>query len=204
VLENGAGHAPFLAQPHNMRESLDDWIGPSTVPGRAEKTIAYRFEQHTQSGRPCDSSCHDCLRDYSNRAYHGLLDWRLALDMADLAAGRPLPDRWSHRAPAIQDIFEKGFDWRPKMFRTVHSSIDEDTKTAYFLVHPLWDTSDAHGGRDFALASDDAKAAGYSVRAISDYLKTGMRAACPAEQEVQDGAGEEGAEAAAADLASAG
>ena len=39
---------------------------------------------------------------------------------------------------------------------------------------------------------------------LSDYLKTGMRAACPAEQEVQDGEGKEAARAAAADLASAG
>jgi hypothetical protein len=38
---------------------------------------------------------------------------------------------------------------------------------------------------------------------LSDYLKTGMRAAFPAEQEVSDGEEAEGAEAAAADLAGA-
>src|SRR5207247_11120326 len=33
----------------------------------------------------CDTSCPDCLRSYSNLAYHNLLDWRLAIDMASLA-----------------------------------------------------------------------------------------------------------------------
>ena len=34
----------------------------------------------------CDTSCNTCLRDFHNLPYHGLLDWRLALDMARLAA----------------------------------------------------------------------------------------------------------------------
>jgi hypothetical protein len=29
----------------------------------------------------CTSSCYRCLRDYSNMAYHSLLDWRLAADL---------------------------------------------------------------------------------------------------------------------------
>ncbi len=37
-------------------------------------------------GAECDTSCNRCLRDFGNLAYHGLLDWRLALDMARLAA----------------------------------------------------------------------------------------------------------------------
>jgi hypothetical protein len=33
----------------------------------------------------CDGSCYDCLRDYSNADLHAVLDWRLALDVSDLA-----------------------------------------------------------------------------------------------------------------------
>src|SRR3546814_13077861 len=33
----------------------------------------------------CDTSCPDCLRSYSNLAYHNLLDCRLAIDIANLA-----------------------------------------------------------------------------------------------------------------------
>jgi hypothetical protein len=38
-------------------------------------------------GLECDTSCNRCLRDFHNLPYHGLLDWRLALDMARIAAG---------------------------------------------------------------------------------------------------------------------
>ncbi len=27
----------------------------------------------------CDSACYDCLKEYSNMAYHGFLDWKLGL-----------------------------------------------------------------------------------------------------------------------------
>jgi hypothetical protein len=39
-----------------------------------------------------DSSCNLCLRDFFNLPSHGLLDWRLALDMARLAAHGIQPD----------------------------------------------------------------------------------------------------------------
>ena len=36
-------------------------------------------------GEECDTSCNRCLRDFYNLSYHGLLDWRLAIDMTRLA-----------------------------------------------------------------------------------------------------------------------
>src|SRR6185503_21362813 len=33
----------------------------------------------------CDTSCNHCLRDFQNLPYHSLLDWRLAIDMVQLA-----------------------------------------------------------------------------------------------------------------------
>ena len=36
-------------------------------------------------GSECDTSCNRCLRDFYNLSYHGLLDWRLAIDVARLA-----------------------------------------------------------------------------------------------------------------------
>ena len=44
-------------------------------------------------GQECDTSCNLCLRDFGNQSYHGLLDWRLALDMARLAtSSQSAPD----------------------------------------------------------------------------------------------------------------
>lgn len=39
-------------------------------------------------GRDCRGSCYQCLRDYTNMAYHSLLDWRLAGDLLAILQGK--------------------------------------------------------------------------------------------------------------------
>lgn len=41
-------------------------------------------------GSECHGSCYECLRDYTNMAYHSLLDWRLASDLLGIISGRNL------------------------------------------------------------------------------------------------------------------
>ena len=36
--------------------------------------------------KQCTSSCYDCLRNFHNQQYHGIIDWRLGLDLAKLSA----------------------------------------------------------------------------------------------------------------------
>ena len=50
-------------------------------------TNSPRAWENPAHARYCTVSCPDCLRSYDNRRLHGALDWRLALDMLDLAAG---------------------------------------------------------------------------------------------------------------------
>ena len=72
-LENGAGYAA------RMFERLEDLLDVADE-------HAVRLGKH---GPPaCDSSCYQCLCDYSNRSWHALLDWRLAVDLLDLIRGR--------------------------------------------------------------------------------------------------------------------
>jgi hypothetical protein len=75
TLQNGAGYAFRLAE--RFEALLDE-------------SDAYALDLRDQVGLPCDSSCHRCLRDYGNRAWHPLLDWRLAVDLLDLLRGRHL------------------------------------------------------------------------------------------------------------------
>lgn len=78
TLQNGAGYAVWLA------DHLGEWFDGAD-------TLAEDYRSHaTSEDQPCDSSCYRCLRDYSNRAWHPLLDWRLATDLLDLIRGRPL------------------------------------------------------------------------------------------------------------------
>lgn len=83
TLENGAGYAVELAQGSILRRAL----------AAIADGLSVQWQAHDHSA--CDSSCADCLRSWDNRFVHGLLDWRLALDVADLALGRRLNlDRW--------------------------------------------------------------------------------------------------------------
>lgn len=74
-LDNGAGYCRHLAEPNQFKELLKqaDWT--------QSNSLAKRWLDHATH---CDTSCNGCLRDYANQAYHSLLDWRLALEMARL------------------------------------------------------------------------------------------------------------------------
>lgn len=69
-LVNGAGFSSHLADPA---------IFPHFVEHVFELLEEFELDEHSNK---CTSSCYRCLRDYGNRNYHGLLDWRLARDMA--------------------------------------------------------------------------------------------------------------------------
>ena len=76
TLDNGAGYCTHLAEAdifEQLLESADRMIGK------------FRTGSH---GSECRGSCYECLRDYTNRGYHSLLDWRLASDLLDILRGR--------------------------------------------------------------------------------------------------------------------
>jgi DEAD/DEAH box helicase domain-containing protein len=76
TLENGAGYCRWL------EENIDCLL---TMAGDLTTgKVGAKWVLPDHAGR-CDTSCNDCLRDYYNMQYHGLLDWRLALDMVRLA-----------------------------------------------------------------------------------------------------------------------
>ena len=73
-LANGAGYVAWMEQhwpaiitrATSVVEEPNTFIGSLTVPSHRES---------------CDSSGYDCLRQYRNMSYHGLLDWRLGLSL---------------------------------------------------------------------------------------------------------------------------
>ena len=83
-LENGAGYCQFLGQT-SIFEDILQHADPDARPN-GQESIAAKWLNSVHLGE-CDTSCNKCLRDYSNMPYHGLLDWRLALDMARIALG---------------------------------------------------------------------------------------------------------------------
>jgi hypothetical protein len=104
----------------------------------------------------CDSSCYDCLRQYRNMSYHGLLDWRLGLSLLRCIASPTFacgldgnfsaPDLvgWPAFATAWRDTFCSCFPGcQPHQFGPLPGF--EVGAHHVLVVHPLWNTA-APGG----------------------------------------------------------
>lgn len=82
-LVNGSGLCDRLATgPNGVPMALD--IVRAILQGEGSGPLAgLRSPGHAGS---CDQACYRCLCRYGNQAYHGLLDWRLGLDVLELLA----------------------------------------------------------------------------------------------------------------------
>ena len=78
TLENGSGYCRHLSELGPLRALLASVTD-------LDSGWATRIAGGEHAAR-CDGSCYDCLRDYSNADLHAVLDWRLALDLCELAA----------------------------------------------------------------------------------------------------------------------
>jgi hypothetical protein len=148
ALENGAGYCTFLGQEEELRALLE-----------AGKTFIRDDLEGEEHAAKCDASCYDCLREYGNQAYHGLLDWRLARDWLDLALGRPIDlARWASYERAAMESFCTAFSAEPLELEGSVFGIRSVHLGRLILVgHPL-----EHRHRDFlserlALAWADAE-----------------------------------------------
>lgn len=131
-LENGAGFAIELSKPHVLSAVFDRFF----------ESVSTNWEtsDHIDS---CSASCQDCLRSYDNRMSHHLLDWRLAIDIAELMAGNEINwNRWmsmSERvvnsirtSPGLADFVSDGVE------NGLSYVANESASRAVVLSHPLW------------------------------------------------------------------
>ena len=150
-LENGAGYCNFLGQPTEFQKLLHQ-SDPNTA-----DTIAAKWSAKAHA-HECDASCNLCLRDFSNQPYHGLLDWRLGLDMARLAASPSatidLSTPWGSTANPWQELVsgpnaripalmkQLGYG-NPVPFGTLQGYVKgkrrSRNKKVWILRHPLWE-----------------------------------------------------------------
>ncbi|MHB1559603.1 MAG: DEAD/DEAH box helicase [Isosphaeraceae bacterium] len=125
TLENGAGYCRHLAQPGPLGDLL-------TAATDARRGWMAKVAGSEHAGN-CDGSCYDCLRDYSNSGLHAVLDWRLAMDLSDLAAD-------ARALPSID-----GPRWANLVQRAEATLREVSPHGRFRLVHPLWDQTDAAG-----------------------------------------------------------
>ena len=98
-LDNGAGYSTWLG----LAENLDNLM----------QEAANLIVKLSESNHACDSSCPDCLRDYTNIIFHPLLDWRLARDLTLLHLDHEFdPAPWNTWEERTADAFAEAFTGR--------------------------------------------------------------------------------------------
>lgn len=134
-LENGAGYSTWLGEETHLQDLLQECDDFAAECGSAH--------------HDCDSSCPDCIRDFTNLIYHPLLDWRLARDLLDLHRGRNLDSqRWASAERAAAHAFASDFDGNPvELDGSVHAI---ETDTSIILVRHALETSTGHESQPLA------------------------------------------------------
>jgi len=143
-LPNGAG---FVEEIHrNLEQILRECIGASKTIHRVYSDLV--SHNHRTS---CDTSCPECLRQFRNMQFHGLLDWRLGISMlrillspstftcgldGDFDTCQELAD-WKVIASRERDRLCASFQWEPQEFGTLPGFVVAGRK-AGLMIHPLW------------------------------------------------------------------
>jgi DEAD/DEAH box helicase domain-containing protein len=159
-LENGAGYATHLGKPDVLDATLR----------RVFEQLQPKWEAERHA-RECGASCPDCLRNYDNRRLHPYLDWRLALDVAELAVGRSLTtSRWLDRAAQLTSTLAKAFGLTEVSVGPLCGAMDEASTRVAFFSHPLWRLDAAYFTTEQAQAHAAALKLGASEARAFDLL----------------------------------
>jgi hypothetical protein len=149
TLENGAGYSSLLGDPDEYERLLHMILGLDRERRFHAPLVS---DDHRQE---CATSCHRCLREFGNMAYHTILDWRLALDMARLSLDENAPINFN------QDYWRDLVDRQgPPSFAAVNlpceqigsalMGVDSNLGEAIILTHPLWDIAPNNQGEELA------------------------------------------------------
>lgn len=165
-LENGAGYATHIGNPVVMEELL------RMITERTDSEFHERLAGSFHASR-CSTSCPDCLRGYDNLAYHTLLDWRLAIDMARLALGSAddislSSELWAGVAKMAAQMLDAA---RPKHELRTIGNLPALVKgeRAAFVTHPLWQTTPPYAP-EVETALTAARTLGLTVVPDEDFI----------------------------------
>ena len=161
-LENGAGYSTHLGDPNRFQELLLIILGLAGSPPDSFHGPLV----DTAHARECLTSCHLDLREFGNMAYHSLLDWRLGLDMVDLALNPNAQigfaaTHWSSLLTQVPQSYFAGLDLTPRTFAGLFGGIKPNNE-AVILTHPLWDADPSNYHPSVAAAVADAEHQGFS------------------------------------------
>jgi len=134
ALENGAGYCRHLSDEAVIRDEL--------IARLVQPASHFRQALDRHAGA-CDGSCIDCIRHYDNAELHGLLDWRLGLDLALLFAdpradvGFNLP-HWGRTAAKAADRLARVLGDAEVDTLNGLPAVRSGSALRAVIVHPLW------------------------------------------------------------------
>lgn len=164
ILPNGSGFVRWLDE--HWRDILQ-----STVDGSAPSNSFAGGILSREHRRVCDSSNYDCLRQYRNMSYHGLLDWRLGISLlrclqssnfqagADSCFDLPDLEGWLATAIELRNAFCESFDCIAREFGNLPGL--EVGPRQVLVVHPFWNRHATTGVLAEALSEVDPERAGF-------------------------------------------
>lgn len=138
TLDNGAGYCAQLGKPELLQAVLRQLIDD-----------ARNKWERGRHGTDCDASCPDCLRSYDNRQLHGVLNWRLALDVAEtVLEGAPRWSRWLDRVERAARAFVESWHTATPLTWVEEEGLcaiyAHRSARALLLGHPLWRMDPLH------------------------------------------------------------
>ncbi|MBK9622567.1 MAG: hypothetical protein IPO31_25580 [Candidatus Obscuribacter sp.] len=167
ALENGAGYASLIGQPHETESLLQYVLGLPPHSGSFHSVFV--SNTHGALGPDgCRTSCPDCLRDYGNLPYHSILDWRLGMDIARLALDpRAALDfsvsYWQGLDALVAGPYFAALPgWQPLTFAGLQAG--QRANLVEIITHPLWSHDLNNLCPQLAAAYAQAVAAGNQVK----------------------------------------
>ena len=143
-LENGAGYSSYFGTPAESESLLRFVVGQTSDSFYGPLVAQVDPHGNQLHGAMCRTSCPDCLRDFSNLAYHNILDWRLGLDLARLALDLAAPIDFSVSywqgldAAAAGPYFAAMPGWQQVTFGGLQAG--RRGNQVEIVTHPLWNT----------------------------------------------------------------
>jgi DEAD/DEAH box helicase domain-containing protein len=165
-LPNGAGFVRWL------ENKWEDVLKSIVVPNRKHSFINYITSERHQ----CETACYDCLMNYRNMQYHGLLDWRLGLAYLrsmydktyrcglDRDFSKPELNGWLDFAGRLAKQFAEYFRYETTNWEGIPGIKAGNRKI--IIVHPLWNLINPDG-----MLADAVVAAGGDMSTI-DFIDT--------------------------------
>ena len=173
-LENGAGYCRWISEPANFTNVLAKLLVVNSG-----DVASLSLGQHAAE---CDTSCNRCLREFYNLPYHGVLDWRLGLEMAKLASGGndnlDLVSNWGSfenpwlrlyhgpTKPISASLEQLGF-LDAGLIGGLPAYVSEHRRQLRLLVHPLW--ADSHPDIIVARTAVTQSHPGYNVKLMNPF-----------------------------------